>query len=317
MIYDCFCFYNELDMLEIRLNILDKVVDQFVLVEATKTHAGFEKKLYFEENKARFVRFLPKIIHVVTDDFKSYSTSWGYENHQRNDCVKGLSGIKPDDVVILSDVDEIPNPQKIIQFKDYPGIKLFEQDMFYYYLNYRNDTCPKWKLGSRMFHWKDFSKESHVNFSEYFVEEANLGATMTRMRWVHPDKVISKGGWHFSYCGGTDFIINKIKSFAHQEYNNFSILDAEKINKIIASGKDILNRDYTYSVVPLNEEFPEYIRENKCKYSNIIRQMNFWEVQKYKLHTLGSTVLKLVLILLSILIPYKSWRKKIRSIYKK
>lgn len=86
MIYDC--FYNELDLLEIRLNVLNDVVDKFVLCESTKTHSGEEKKLYFEDNKKRFSKFLPKIIHIIDTPDKTYSSSWGYENHQRNSLIK-------------------------------------------------------------------------------------------------------------------------------------------------------------------------------------------------------------------------------------
>src|ERR1035438_146655 len=140
MIYDCFTFFNELDLLEIRLNILDKTVDKFVLVEATKTHQGKEKPLHFSENKKRFEKFLPKIIHVIVDDYPEYEgkSAWILEQHQRNMIQTGLNNCKPDDIILISDVDEIPNSDKILEYKNKSGIKIFRQRMFYYYINCSN-----------------------------------------------------------------------------------------------------------------------------------------------------------------------------------
>ncbi|MBO6167304.1 MAG: hypothetical protein J6P13_03005 [Kiritimatiellae bacterium] len=115
MIYDCFSFFNELDILEIRLNALKDVVDRFVLVEAVKTHSGQPKKLYFEENKDRYKPFLDKIIHVIVDNephlpekCPKLTAAWAYENHQRNVIVRGLARIGADDVLLISDLDKIP-----------------------------------------------------------------------------------------------------------------------------------------------------------------------------------------------------------------
>ncbi|MGN1154117.1 MAG: hypothetical protein ACI4S3_08815 [Candidatus Gastranaerophilaceae bacterium] len=96
MIYDCFTFFNELDLLEIRLNILNDVVDKFVLVEATKTFTGQDKPLYYNDNKEKFSAFNAKIIHVVVDDYPSIGleTAWGYENWQRNCISRGLNNAK-------------------------------------------------------------------------------------------------------------------------------------------------------------------------------------------------------------------------------
>jgi beta-1,4-mannosyl-glycoprotein beta-1,4-N-acetylglucosaminyltransferase len=90
MIYDCFTFFNELDILEIRLNILKNVVDKFVLVEATRTHQGKEKPLYFSENKARYKEFEDKIIHIVIDEYPPYEgkSAWVLERYQRDMIAK-------------------------------------------------------------------------------------------------------------------------------------------------------------------------------------------------------------------------------------
>src|SRR5947208_2297917 len=115
MIYDCFTFFNELDLLEIRLNVLTEIVDRFVLVEAHQTHQGEHKPLYFAENRARFHRYNDKIIHVVVDGFPPDAVSpWDRENHQRNCIARGLAGARLGDTVLISDADEIPRPELIV-----------------------------------------------------------------------------------------------------------------------------------------------------------------------------------------------------------
>ena len=93
MIIDCFPFFNELDLLEIRLNVLNDVVDKFVLVEASKTQSLIDKPFYFEENKDRYSKFLDKIIHVKITDYPK-KDGWAMENYQRNCIVKGLQQLE-------------------------------------------------------------------------------------------------------------------------------------------------------------------------------------------------------------------------------
>lgn len=125
MIYDCFPFFNELDVLEIRLNVLYDTVDYFVITEADKTHTGRHKEYIFEQNKDRFAKFLDKIIYIKVDDFPDLENSetssdgnkWLYENYQRDAIMRGLKDCKPDDVIIISDCDEIPNPEAVKKYK--------------------------------------------------------------------------------------------------------------------------------------------------------------------------------------------------------
>ena len=119
MIYDCFQFFNELDMLKIRLNVMSPIVDKFVISEATETFSGLKKPLYYEENKEMFAEFADKIIHVVVDD-----TPEGYthdrDTFQKNAVTRGLKDCTDEDIIIFSDLDEIPNPEKIKEIlKDY------------------------------------------------------------------------------------------------------------------------------------------------------------------------------------------------------
>ena len=147
MIYDCFLFYNELDLLEIRLNELKDVVDKFVLVECSTTFSSLEKPFYFEENIERYNDFLDQIVHVKVYDTPNFPSKAGrgktfhnrhdIEAYQRNCISRGLEDCLPDDIILLSDVDEIPDPNCVLECVDLvsSGNVSFKQKFFYYYLN--------------------------------------------------------------------------------------------------------------------------------------------------------------------------------------
>jgi Glycosyltransferase family 17 len=113
MIYDCFTFFNELELLEIRLNELAGVVDRFVLVEATRTHSNQRKPLYFSENQSRFASWKNRIIHIVADDLPATGDdAWVRENFQRNCIMRGLTACSDTDTILVSDLMKFPAPPK-------------------------------------------------------------------------------------------------------------------------------------------------------------------------------------------------------------
>lgn len=288
MVYDCFTFFNELDLLEIRLNILKDVVDKFVLVEATLTHQGKPKPLYYEENKARFAAFHDKIIHVVVDKYPDYEgkSSWVLERHQRDMIRDGLKGCKPDDVVIVSDLDEIPAPEKVIEYMNVPGVKIFRQKMFYYFINCINDTNEgtyRWN-GSVMVNYSSMeSPQALRNIAiEYLGITNNERAIVRlycRMRFFFRNMfkwkkitLVNDGGWHFSYLGGIDMIVKKVEAFAHTEYNKEQFKNTESMEKAINNGEDIFGRNFKYKFVPVDNTFPAYLVESKEKYKTLIKE---------------------------------------------
>lgn len=156
MVYDCFTFFNELDLLEIRLNVTKDVVDRFVLVEAGETHAGRPKPMMFAENRARFATFADRIAYVAVERFPSVcTTDWARENWQRNAISKGLEGAQDGDAVLISDLDEIPRPEAVRANIGRKGVTAFDQTYYAYYLNYRN-VRQQWWLGTRMVSYRDF-----------------------------------------------------------------------------------------------------------------------------------------------------------------
>lgn len=280
MVYDCFAFFNELDLLDLRLNELDSVVDKFVLVEATRTFQKKDKPLYFEENKHLFKKFGHKIIHIIVDEYPHFftkfrvPTAWDYDRHQKKQIGRGLTGCKPEDVIIVSDIDEIPFPDKILACKDKAGIKVFQQYQSYYFLN---NVCRRiHDYGGKAIAQVNKNNFGFWNGSVMLFFKDFENAVITRR---HRDEqgthitVIEQAGWHFSYMGGIDKIIQKLGSWSHPEYNTPENKNPERIEYIIRNGKSLFCEDEQYELVSLAHSslpFPKYLIENVEKYQHLL-----------------------------------------------
>ena len=265
-IYDCFQFFNEENVLDLRLNILDEFVDFFVIVESTTDHQGREKKLNF--NIEKFKKFEKKIIYIVVKDTldsikKSHIRQNSLvERHQRNSIMKGLEDCDDNDLVVLSDVDEIPNLNKLNEFNR-NNYAVFSQKMFMYKLNLLNLKEDNWH-GSKICLKKNFKSPQwlrNLKFKKYpfwrFDKPKNL-------------QIIENGGWHFAYLQSPENISKKIKSFAHGEFNKPVFANQENINEKINMRKDIFDRRISYKKVEIDSSFPKYIVDNKEKFKEWI-----------------------------------------------
>jgi len=266
-IYDCFQFFDEEHILDLRFNILNEFVDFFVIVESTINHQGKEKKLNF--NRSYFKNFENKIIYIVVDDTESVlkkSHKWGeslVEQHQRNSILKGLDKCNENDLIILSDADEIPDPNKISMFDKKKKYAVFSQKMFGYKLNLLNETENNWH-GSKISLKKNFNspqKLRDLKFKKY---------PFWRLDKPHNLQIIENGGWHFAYLQNSENISKKIKSFSHGEFNTTDFSNAQNIEKKIKMGKDIFDREINYKKVNIDDNFPKYILENLNKYRDWI-----------------------------------------------
>jgi hypothetical protein len=196
MIIDCFTFYNELDVLKKRLKYLDKVVDKFIIVESTVTHRGDEKKLFFDENKKDFDEWLDKITHVIVRDNPDDKNPWSRENHQRNCILRGLDNCNENDLIMISDVDEIPN-REAIKLPD--GIQVLTYNMiaFQYSFKFIQNIEP-W-FGTVLTTFKFLKTTSPQNLRD--------------TRWSNT--YYQNAGWHLSSFGDAEFAANKNFHFAH------------------------------------------------------------------------------------------------------
>lgn len=204
MVYDCIPFFNELDILKLRLHILDPIVDKFIIEEATVTFSGEPKELCFEKNKAMFQEFLPKIEYIVVDDSPKEATTHERDKFQKNALAKGLKDAADEDVIILSDVDEIPNPkalENIIAEFDPDKVYHLAQRMFYCFVNMEEVSGnllsitgdfpgveKRMWLGTKVFSKKSIPEKGIIEMRE---------APTTASNAVR----VAEGGWHFGYMG--------------------------------------------------------------------------------------------------------------------
>ena len=235
-IIDCFIFYNEIDLLTYRLNILNDVVDFFVLVEATHTFVGKVKPLFYQENKHLFKKFNHKIIHVIVDDFPhkypniniEKEEQWINEKFQRNCISRGINklSLQNNDIITITDLDEIPNPklfEKIKANKVVIDINTIELDLYYYNLNCKMDH-----------QWHHSKIISYKKYNELNIE-------CDKIRFFSCP-IIKNAGWHLSYFGDEKFIKNKIENFGHQELNIDLFTNQEKIQNRIKNTHDLFDR---------------------------------------------------------------------------
>lgn len=293
MIYDCFSFFNELEMLELRLETLDSTVDYFVIVEAGKTHAGADKPFFFEENKERFSKYLQKIIYAKAPIPEGVYNPWAVENIQRNyiaEVVKQYA--KPGDTILLSDLDEIPRPELVAQYAGSADVVSFNVDYYCYYLNSQNYYQRNW-LGTTLVSYENFfsvADNLKVAYNDYMLEEYNQGTTPTKLRCASEIKrrIIKNGGWHFTSLGGAEAVLQKLKAFAHQEFN-IKEISAEQISALISSGKGPFIKQIHFAK-PIDSSFPKPIIDNPQKYAHLIFQVTPEYLKKTRMKRIFYTV---------------------------
>jgi len=258
-IFDCFTFFNELELLDLRFMTLDAYVDYFVLVEANKTHTGGVKDFIFEQNKDTFSNYLDKVIYVKVDDLPTYSRSniWVPENFQRSCIERGITSAKSGDKIIVSDVDEIPNPDVFIQHlhKDTPII--LEQKLYYYYVN-----CLQKQLWTGSY----VTTKGCYNSLQKLREEALTTLAHT---------AVPNAGWHYSYMGGAEKIRLKVENLAESHVIIDRVGSITEITEKMTNQKDLWGRPdalFKKKIVDITEEglSPKCINEFIDKYPDFL-----------------------------------------------
>jgi len=286
-LFDVFLFLNELDLLELRLKTLYPIVDFFVITEVNETFSGKSKSLIFEKNKERFKKYNEKIIYnpitidklislqqpkwrnYVSDLNKSLSykhkgkpakyikESLKREISHRDSAILGFYDIaNKDDLILLSDLDEIPNPEAISEAirKKITTPHYFKMKWFLYWIN--NQVSEPW-FGTVLFKFRNLKGNSLDNFRFASSNEIKV-----------PGPIIKNGGWHFSYLGGIDAIIYKLKSHPFQGYKVLLalLLDKLKIRQLkntIKQNKDIFFQNRTLSIIDIDETYPSELLKDK------------------------------------------------------
>jgi beta-1,4-mannosyl-glycoprotein beta-1,4-N-acetylglucosaminyltransferase len=255
-IFDCFTFFNELDLLEVRLEEMWDTVDRFIMVEADQTHRGKPKPFYFEAAKPRFQKYLSKISYVTTT-FPDYGwDDWAREHYQRDAIMRALTVEARDtDYAIISDIDEIPKAATIrrtvkeMQTSGDP-IRSLNMRFFVYYLNCQCEHS--WYEGRIA-----------------TVAEIKL-RTPCGVRYSPPQPKVEDAGWHFSYLGGVEKVLEKLQSFAHRELDQPEFTDPNKIAERIRDSKDLFGRDEEkFRKIQINGQLPQYILNNMEKFASL------------------------------------------------
>lgn len=237
-------------MLEIRLNILDPYVDFFVISEEEETFQGNPKPLYYLENKERFAKWDHKIIYHQVGRFETNDvferTAW-----QKDSIRDSLQDLKPDDIVIYGDVDEIWDFNALKGWDFSKNIFKLEQDNYCYFLNMRSSEL-----------WQGTNICTYKNLINLNLLRANH------------DNVIKHGGWHFTNMGGVEQIVKKLESYDHNEYNTDTIKSS--IAGKIANGEDYVGRKLDWQGKPFRfwedmSGLPQYLIENKERWIKLFR----------------------------------------------
>jgi len=295
-IYDCFMFFDEEMLLDLRLNIMNQYVHKFVITEATYMHNGKPKKLNFDINK--FGKFKDKIIYIVVDQqppdlHKIYERDNNYDdtrgqklvlngykrdNYQREMAQKFLKNVEDDDWIIINDIDEIPNLKNINLINSKKKLIFFKQEIFFYKFNL-HDPSTSW-FGSRACRKKNFISPQwlrDVKTKKYPLWRIDTFFSKKKYSNI---EYVNNGGWHFTNIKTPENIQKKLLNYTHHDEFEKSGINLNQLKEMIKEKKAIYdhsvdqkqnkwNSKSKLNKVELNR-LPDYLRENYKKYSNWI-----------------------------------------------
>lgn len=264
MIIDCCTFLNEFDLLKIRYEELKDVVDYFFVAESTMTFSGKFKPTYLKNKNVQY----ENMKKIIVDDMPQKANAWQRESFQRNKILEYLKDFDDEDIVIISDVDEIPDSNMVLKIKDLleenERVRLIHPT-YYYYLN--GKRCNM-KCGGA-------AKLKTLRENNLNLQNLRVGSGKYKCKTYS-----LKGGWHFSYLGGIESIQEKLKSFSHTEYNKEKFINKNNLESKIEAGEDILHRSSKVTYVEIDNSFPKYVCDNKDLFKHLIKDISFKRKRK-------------------------------------
>lgn len=280
-VFDCFCYFNEDLLLELRFETLWDHVDFFVISEASYSHAGESRELQFDAR--RFQKYAAKIRYMPLHERpEGPNDFWKNENFIRNNIANGLFDAKPDDWILISDLDEIPHPEQIKLYQPQYLRGDFDQRYYSYFLNNYwvgdVDSSGNIKPGSNI--WRGSKITTYGHFLDFFYSNSTSVRAYKSSGWLRSIKrmwfkkfhvqLIPDGGWHFTWIFKMPEIIKKIESTAHQEFNTAEYKNPVMIEKMIRDGRDFHKPQSRYQVQPIDQQFPTYLRNNIHKFKDFV-----------------------------------------------
>lgn len=259
-IFDCFTFFNEFELLELRLETLWDLVDYFVIVEANKTHANEPKPFNFFERQKEFKKYFKKIRYVMDDSDVPYSGvgDWSIENNQRNNIIQGLGDAEPDDLIFISDVDEIPNPKTIKILLESQSDKNLDVEVIQYFYpeEFGQNTLIPFRCMIRAIQLLNYCPVvCRQKYHCYYFDLVNTqldweGTVIGKFKFMESPQGfrnlrrvlprIVEGGWHFSYMGGVERVAMKMKSCVENKElsaKDPKYLDEKILTKFMSEGQ--------------------------------------------------------------------------------
>jgi len=267
-IFDCCIYLDEDFLLDLRFNILNDFVDYFVIVESNRTWQNNKKNFNF--NIKNFEKFSHKIIYIKVEDMPEGENPWLRENFQRNCITRGLLTANNEDLIIISDADEIPKPEKIINFDLKKKYGVFEQKQFYYKLNLFNESNPVWR-GSKA------CIKKYLKSPQWLRELKIKKRPFWRLDKINLNYTIENGGWHFCNLKTPDQLLFKYKNLCEYKDNyaffnsiNEKFLNTQNIEQNIKNQKDIIGRNDVFKRQDIDNSYPKYILDNINIFQNWI-----------------------------------------------
>ncbi len=260
-LYDCCMYFDEDLMLDLRLNTLNYHVDKFIIAEATRDHSGKDKKLNFDIKN--FSKFKNKIEYLVIEDLpinveskkKNWTPNHWRDQYQRNALSRGFKDTNENDLIMISDIDEIPDPKKISDFDIKNKYACFMQKNFQSKLNLLNVSDNYW-MGTKI------CQKKYLKSPQWLRNIKTKKRPFWKFYKPKEPQLINNGGWHFSFLKKPKGIAKKIKAYSHQEFYKDEYVDEKKIAIRIKNNQDLFDRDIKYKKVEIDESFPDYIRNN-------------------------------------------------------
>lgn len=297
MIYDCFLYYDEDMLLDLRLNTLANVVDRFVIVESTHTFTGKPRELHFDITK--YSKFKDKIIYIVHDEkpLKKISEdfnqdreidpwqeeqwvvdAWGNEAAQRNAIMLGLKHASDDDLILVSDVDEIFSPETVLNINHKTLCTTIYQNFYNYQFNlqvFNTDGSPRKCKLPRATSYKNLVNFFHGEPESFRnLKRARIDKKWSWLKWnwfKFNNKIIENGGWHFSWVMTPERISEKMSTISHTEYDLPKFNNPAHIMNVIANAEDIWGRDRKLIKQEMSRNtFPAYLIDNREKFKKFI-----------------------------------------------
>lgn len=284
MRYTASQFKNEVDVLEIRLGTIGHLVDRIVIAEATVDQRGRPKELVFPQHAERFAPWMDKIEYVVVDDMPlgdAHEDDVARERHQREALIRGMPSLQPEDLVYVSDLDEIPYPEALEEGFNNPPMR-FGMDLHLYRLNWRwlDRGCRIGTLGA-------------VVRGQDILERGVCWAVLWDSRVPQRPGV---SGWHLTYQGSVETLrakitgmMDKAEQLVMPGVDPLRILEDDWIQESIQTGRDIFGRTYRPTDWVDLDQLPPYVQQNRERFAHMLisRPSNQDEIEKIPRCTCG------------------------------